>query len=74
MHLLYAHCPHCEFPVVVNGVEAALPRRCRQCRGEYTPGAPLLEAHSAVARRAAAIQHQRAGLRLQLRQRRRIPR
>ena len=68
---LYAHCPHCAFPVVVNGIERIVPRRCRQCRGEFTPGVPLCREPSSRDARLTVADRLRATLRAQLRQRRR---
>ena len=74
MHPLYAQCPHCGFPAVINVLESVVRRQCRQCRGEYTPGVPVREAMSPAARRTSAIDRLRAGLRVHLRQRLRFPR
>ena len=69
---LYAHCPYCGFPVVVNGIERVIPRRCRQCREEYTPGVPLRRNQAATREgRSVAVEHQRATLRARIKQRRR---
>ena len=34
---LYAHCPRCRFPAVINAAERDVHRRCRQCGGLYIP-------------------------------------
>ena len=68
---LYTHCPHCAFPVVVNGIERVVPRRCRQCRGEYMPGVPLRRDPSARDARWTVAERQRAALYAQVKQRRR---
>ena len=69
---LYAHCPHCGFPVVVTGIERIIPRRCRQCREEYTPGVPLRrDVAAAHDERSVAVEHQRATLRARIKQHRR---
>lgn len=72
MSPLYAQCPFCEFPVVVNGAEPVVPRHCRQCRGRYTPGAAVRSSvESKAGRRQALAEGQKAALRAQLRGRRR---
>lgn len=72
MRPLYAHCPYCSFPVVVHEVERLSPRRCRQCREEFIPGAPVRrDAASQAAARMQAVESRRAALRVRLRQRRR---
>lgn len=69
---LYTHCPHCVFPVVVNGIERVELRRCRQCRAEYTPGVPLRrDPVSACDARLTMAERQRATLRAQVIPRRR---
>ncbi len=69
---LYAHCPHCGFPVVVNGIERVVPRWCRQCRREYTPGVPLRRDQvSTRDARLAVAERQRATLYARVKQRRR---
>ncbi len=71
MRPVYAQCPHCEYPVVVSAVEALLPRRCRQCHGEYTPGAPPGASPNTTSREAIVQEHQRVSLRARVRQQRR---
>lgn len=66
---LFTHCPHCAFPVVVNGIERVVPRRCRQCRSEYMPGVPPRSASDVG---STLPERQRASLRAQVKQRRRL--
>lgn len=37
MGSVYAHCPHCTFPVVVAAGEEKAGRYCRQCRRLFVP-------------------------------------
>jgi len=37
MASVYAHCPHCTFPVVVPAGEERAGRYCRQCRRLFVP-------------------------------------
>jgi len=70
---LFTHCPHCAFPIVVRGIERVVPRRCRQCREEYMPGIPLRrDQGSAGDARLTVAERQRASLRAQVKQRRRL--
>jgi hypothetical protein len=70
MRPAYAHCPYCGFPVVVHAVERVFPRRCRQCREEYIPGAPLRRDLMSAAARNETIARDRIALRSRVRQRR----
>ena len=66
---LYALCPHCEFPVVVAGLERDVLRRCRQCKQTYIPEAALDQRRTS-SRRGRTTPHQRARRTLRSRLRR----
>ena len=40
MSPLYTHCPHYEFPCVVEKHARSFPRYCRQCGRRYVPPKP----------------------------------
>ena len=68
---LYTHCPHCGFPVVLNGVERLIPRYCRQCLTQYTPAAPERRNGRATGRGRTKATGRRVAIRAYFQQQRR---
>jgi len=68
---LYAHCPRCEFPVIVAAPDRQALRRCRQCGSNFVPDPRNSGSELDELGRARKVRG-RAGLRALLKRARRV--